>query len=181
MKFSNILFVLWSFSIIHCNAMEIQPLSRDEKGQKAEHIITEHLISESLYREQSKQQFENLWQSLSDTTKNRYDLIEKSIVELLQYIDEISDKISGQDYDNFMKGTYWLLNLFCYDLKKNNIFDYFDCIRDPFIEREKARLSEACEDELERRMEEIKTLDQWKPGESIIFEVELRKKGELPE
>ena len=176
MKFLKLLPALWISMIMHCNATDIQSLTRD---QRAENIIQKSIISESDYQMRSKELFESLWKNLNKTTDDRYEFIEKSIVELLSYFDEVVEEISEKSCENFGEGIYRLLDLFYYDLTKNNVFEYFDCIRDPFIEREEARLSIECEEELERRMEEIKPLDQWKPGESIIFEVELLKKGEL--
>ena len=176
MKFLKLLPALWISMIMHCNATDIQSLTRD---QRAENIIQKSIISESDYQMRSKELFESLWKNLNKTTDDRYEFIEKSIVELMRYLDEISKEISNENYENFMYGIWKLIDLSQIELKGNNIFYYFDRIRDPFLERE-PRLSEECEEELVRKMEDIKPLNQWKTGESIIFEVELRKKGELP-
>ena len=177
--------------------MEIQPFSRDEKAVQE---ITKYIELErsNLYKERdcreflklyegenkfcekSKQILLDLWKSFQLTSENKYDLIEQQIITTFKFGDEMIWKVSNKSYDSFMCGFYVLLEMSGIDERKNNILHYHSFINDFFEERE-PRLSEACEDELERRMEEIKTLDQWKPGESIIFEVELRKKGELPE
>lgn len=161
----------------------------DVKAKKAQETIARSIIFENGHEKDSKERLTDLWEKLESSTEGCYDLIEESIVnslkysDLLRYSNEISEKISDESYDNFMWGVYWLIRLSeTYRKDKNNgvIWYYYDCIRDPFVERYKDRLSGECRDALEAKKKAIKPLDLWKIGESIIFEVNLRKKGLLP-
>ncbi|MBR1734957.1 MAG: hypothetical protein IJ730_05875 [Alphaproteobacteria bacterium] len=152
--------------------------------QRTQDIISKNIRLEkehgdTKFAEISEQKLQDLCESLKNESKNRFDLIEKSIREIYVHCENIKPESSFLD---FMAGFFELLDL-AFDhipgIEKNpnNLWDYFDFLEDiSGVEREEARLTQADMKAINIRLKE-KKIQKPNNSDRIFAEIELRRKG----